>query len=97
MLHVHNPTVTLMRTTADENAQLGRTIASKLNGAASSTALFVPRGGVSAIDVDGQPFRDHQADEALFKALRAEIDPERVEVHEREEDINDPRFAQRDG
>ena len=94
MLHVHNPTVTLMRTTADENAQLGRTIASKLNGAASSTALFIPRGGVSAIDVDGQPFRDHQADAALFEALRAEIDPERVEVHEREEDINDPRFAQ---
>ncbi|MFL5859584.1 MAG: Tm-1-like ATP-binding domain-containing protein [Solirubrobacteraceae bacterium] len=91
--HVHNPTVTLMRTTADENAQLGRTIASKLNHAASPTVLFVPLGGVSAIDIDGQPFRDHHADEALFKALRAELDPERVEVHERAEDINDPRFA----
>ncbi|MFL5860486.1 MAG: Tm-1-like ATP-binding domain-containing protein [Solirubrobacteraceae bacterium] len=92
-LHVHNPTVTLMRTTADESAQLGRTIAYKLNDAASPTVLFVPLGGVSAIDVDGQPFRDHQADQALFKALRAEINPERVEVHERAEDINDPRFA----
>jgi uncharacterized protein (UPF0261 family) len=92
-LHVHNPTVTLMRTTADENAQLGRTIASKLNDAASPTVLFVPLGGVSAIDVDGQPFRDHRADAALFDALRTEIDPERVEVQERAEDINDPRFA----
>ncbi|HEY2320634.1 MAG TPA: Tm-1-like ATP-binding domain-containing protein, partial [Solirubrobacteraceae bacterium] len=57
-LHVHNPTVTLMRTTAEENARLGRTIACKLNGAASPTVLFVPLGGVSAIDIDGQPFRD---------------------------------------
>ena len=91
--HVHNPTVTLMRTTAEENAQLGRTIAAKLNGAASPTVLFVPLGGVSAIDVDGQPFRDPDADAALFAALRADIDPGRVEVHERTEDINDPGFA----
>lgn len=92
-LHVHNPTVTLMRTTAEENARLGRTIAAKLNRAASPTVLFVPLGGVSAIDVDGQPFRDREADEALFEALRADIDPERVEVQERPEDINDPGFA----
>jgi uncharacterized protein (UPF0261 family) len=92
-LHVHNPTVTLMRTTAEENAELGRIVATKLNGAASSTVLFVPLGGVSAIDVDGQPFRDPEADAALFHALRAAIDPGRVEVQERAEDINDPHFA----
>jgi uncharacterized protein (UPF0261 family) len=92
-LHVHNPTVTLMRTTAEENAQLGKMIAEKLNGAVSPTVLFVPLGGLSAIDVDGQPFRDHAADTALFEALRAAIDPGRVEVQERPEDINDPHFA----
>ena len=92
-LHVHNPTVTLMRTTPEENAELGRRIAAKLNAAGSPTVLFIPLGGVSAIDVEGQPFRDPAADKALFDALRAAIDPERVEVHEREEDINDPRFA----
>jgi uncharacterized protein (UPF0261 family) len=92
-LHVHNPTVTLMRTTPEENAELGRRIAAKLNAAASRTVLFIPLGGVSAIDVEGQPFRDPAADEALFGALREAIDPELVEVHEREEDINDPRFA----
>ncbi|MGI8715989.1 MAG: Tm-1-like ATP-binding domain-containing protein [Solirubrobacteraceae bacterium] len=92
-LHVHNPTVTLMRTTEPENAELGRRIAAKLNAAGSSTVLFIPLGGVSAIDVEGQPFRDPAADAALFDALRVAIDPERVEVHERDEDINDPRFA----
>jgi uncharacterized protein (UPF0261 family) len=92
-LYVHNPTVTLMRTTAEENAELGRRIARKLNGAESPTVLFVPLKGVSAIDVDGQPFRDAEADEALFGALREGIDTSKVEVHEVDADVNDPAFA----
>jgi uncharacterized protein (UPF0261 family) len=92
-LYVHNPTVTLMRTTAEENAELGRRIARKLNGADSPTVLFVPLKGVSAIDVDGQPFRDAEADEVLFGALREGIDSSKVEVHEVDADVNDPAFA----
>jgi len=92
-LYVHNPTITLMRTTPEENAELGRRIARKLNGADSPTVLFVPLKGVSAIDVDGQPFRDAQADEALFAALRDGIDTSKVEVREVDADVNDPAFA----
>jgi len=92
-LYVHNPTITLMRTTVEENAELGRRIARKLNGADSPTVLFVPLKGVSAIDVDGQPFRDAEADEALFGALREGIDSSKVEVHEVDADVNDPAFA----
>ena len=92
-LYVHNPTVTLMRTTAEENAELGRRIAEKLNRAGSPTALFVPLGGVSAIDVDGQPFHDPQADAALFDALREHLDRDRVEVREIDAQVNDPAFA----
>jgi uncharacterized protein (UPF0261 family) len=92
-LYVHNPTITLMRTTPEENAELGRRIARKLNGADSPTVLFVPLKGVSAIDVDGQPFRDAEADEALFAALREGIDTTKVEVHEVDADVNDPAFA----
>jgi uncharacterized protein (UPF0261 family) len=92
-LYVHNPTITLMRTTPDEMAELGRRIARKLNGADGPTVLFVPLKGVSAIDVDGQPFRDAEADEALFAALREGIDPDKVEVHEVDADVNDPAFA----
>jgi uncharacterized protein (UPF0261 family) len=91
-LYVHNPTVTLMRTTPEECAELGRRIARKLNAATGPTALFVPLRGLSAIDVDGQPFRDAQADEALFSALREHLDP-RIEVHWLEKDVNDPEFA----
>jgi uncharacterized protein (UPF0261 family)/ABC-type branched-subunit amino acid transport system ATPase component len=76
-LYVHNPTITLMRTTAEEMAELGRRIATKLNGAQSPTVLFIPLKGVSAIDVDGQPFHDAEADAALFAALREGIDPAR--------------------
>jgi hypothetical protein len=92
-LYVHNPTVTLMRTTPEENAELGRRIARKLNGASSPTVLFVPLRGVSAIDIDGQPFRDAEADEALFAALREGVDTSKVEVHEVDADVNDPAFA----
>ncbi len=92
-LYVHNPMVTLMRTTPAENEELGRRIAGKLNAARGPTALFVPLRGVSAIDRDGQPFHDPQADQALFAALRRDIDPARVEVHELETDVNDAGFA----
>jgi uncharacterized protein (UPF0261 family) len=92
-LYVHNPTITLMRTTREEMAELGRRIARKLNSADGPTVLFVPLRGVSAIDVDGQPFRDAEADEALFDALREGVDASKVEVHEVDADVNDPAFA----
>jgi uncharacterized protein (UPF0261 family) len=91
-LYVHTPTVTLMRTTAEECAELGRTIGRKLTAARGPVAVFVPLRGVSMIDVDGQPFRDAEADEALFDGLRESLDP-RIEVHELDLDVNDERFA----
>ena len=92
-LYVHNPTVTLMRTTAEECGALGRTIGRKLTAAVGPVAVFVPLRGVSMIDVDGQPFRDAEADEALFDGLRESLDS-RIEVHELDLDVNDGRFAE---
>jgi uncharacterized protein (UPF0261 family) len=92
-LYVHNPSVTLMRTTREECAELGRRIAAKLAEATGPTALFVPLRGVSMIDVEGQPFHDPEADAALFAALREGLAGSRVELHELELDVNDPRFA----
>jgi uncharacterized protein (UPF0261 family) len=91
-LYVHNPTVTLMRTTRDECAELGRTIGRKLAAAESPTAVFVPLGGVSLIDVPGQPFHDPDADAAHFSTLKEALG-DHVELHERPEDVNDPAFA----
>jgi len=91
-LYVHNPTVTLMRTTPEECRELGRTIGRKLSAATGPTALFVPLGGVSMIAVPGQPFHDAQADDALVAGLKETL-AESVEVHERPEDVNDPAFA----
>ena len=90
---VHNPTVTLVRTTAGEMAELGRRIARKLAAATGPTDLFLPLRGVSAVDVDGAPFRDADADAALFEALRAGLAGSAVTVHERELAINDPGFG----
>jgi uncharacterized protein (UPF0261 family) len=91
-LYVHNPSVTLMRTTPEECAELGRIIAGKLSGARGPVALFMPLKGVSAIDVEGGPFYDPAADRALFEALRANLS-DNVELNELELDINDPEFA----
>jgi uncharacterized protein (UPF0261 family) len=88
---VHNPTVTLMRTTPEECSELGRTIGRKLSAATGPTALFIPLGGVSMIAAAGQPFHDADADAALYAGLRETIGS--VEIHERQEEINEPAFA----
>jgi uncharacterized protein (UPF0261 family) len=92
-LLVHNPTVTLMRTTPDEMAELGRRIARKLADATGPTEVFVPLRGVSAVDVDDQPFRDTTADDALFEALREGLAGSAVVLHEVDNAINDPGFG----
>jgi uncharacterized protein (UPF0261 family) len=91
-LYVHNPTVTLMRTTPEECRELGRQIGRKLSAATGPTVLFVPLRGISMIAVTGQVFHDPGADEALVAGLRETLDP-RVEVCELDTDINDPEFA----
>ncbi len=92
-LYKHNPQITLMRTTPEENAELGRIIATKLNAATGPTALFLPLKGVSMIDADGMPFWSPEADAALFDAIRATVDPAKVELVELDLHINDPAFA----
>jgi uncharacterized protein (UPF0261 family) len=92
LLYKHNPTVTLMRTTPEECAELGRMIGRKLNQAKGPLSAFIPLRGVSAIDKEGAVFRDAEADRRLFDALQATLDPT-VEVITLDTDINDPAFA----
>jgi len=91
-LYKHNPTVTLMRTTPEECAELGRIIARKLNQARGPLAVFIPLRGVSMISKEGGPFYDPEADRALVENLKANLRPD-IEVHEWDTDINDPAFA----
>ena len=91
-LYVHNPTITLMRTTPDECRELGRQIGRKLSAATGPTVLYVPLRGVSAIAVGGQVFHDPEADAALLEGLHETLAPN-VEVNELDTDINDPAFA----
>ncbi|MCQ4923038.1 Tm-1-like ATP-binding domain-containing protein [Tissierella carlieri] len=92
-LYKHNPTVTLMRTTVEENKKLGEIISEKLNSAKGSTALIVPLRGVSMIDVEGQPFYGPEEDKILFDTIRKNIDQNKVELIEIDLDINDKEFA----
>jgi uncharacterized protein (UPF0261 family) len=91
-LYEHNASVTLMRTSVDECRELGRILARKLNAATGPTSVFIPRGGLSMIDVPGGAFHDPTADKALFDALLADLDP-RIELVDLALDINDPSFG----
>jgi uncharacterized protein (UPF0261 family) len=88
----HNPTVTLMRTTPEENKKLGEEIARKAAAVTGPTAILFPLRGVSAIDRGGQPFDDTAAREALLDALRRNHGT--VELIELDRHINDPEFAE---
>ena len=93
-LHVHNPQVTLMRTTPEECERIGKWIGERLNQMDGPVRFFLPEGGVSALDAPGQPFWDPDADAALFRALEQTVRQTgnrqliRVKKH-----INDPEFA----
>jgi uncharacterized protein (UPF0261 family)/ABC-type branched-subunit amino acid transport system ATPase component len=92
--HVHNPQVTLMRTTPEENERMGRWIGERLNQMDGPVRFFLPEGGVSALDAQGQPFWDPEADAALFKALERTVrqtgNRQLIRV---KRNINDPEFA----
>jgi uncharacterized protein (UPF0261 family) len=92
---IHNPTVTLMRTTPEENAELGRRLGAKLAAATGPTALVVPRNGVSALDADGMAFRDESADAALFDAALDAVAGSAVTVIDEDAHINDKDLAVR--
>ena len=93
-LYVHNPQITLMRTTAKENARMGEWIGAKLNACDGPVRFLLPEGGVSLIDAPGQPFHDPEADAALFEALERTMDQTaNRRLIRLPHNVNDPEFA----
>lgn len=94
LFHVHNPQVTLMRTTVNENVLFGKFIAERLNACNGPVRFLLPEGGVSAIDTPGQVFDDLDADDALFETIEQEVkqtlDRKVIRI---EHAINHPKFA----
>jgi len=92
LLYEHNPQVTLMRTTAEENVAIGRFLAGKLNACTGPVLFLLPEGGVSALDAPGQAFWDPEADAALFATIEQEVH-DRDRVRRLPHHVNDPEFA----
>jgi len=91
-LYVHNPTVTLMRTTPEECAEIGRLTATKLNQATGPVTVLIPLQGVSALDKSGMPFYSREALNAYRQALKAALSPA-IRLVELDAHINDDSFA----
>lgn len=87
-----NPNVTLMRTTPEENAELGRILAEKASQSSGPVAFFLPLKGVSMLDAPGKEFWWPEADQALFDAIKRHRRPD-IPVHELDHNINDEPFA----
>ena len=93
-LYVHNPFVTLMRTTPDENTRIGHWIGERLNRMTGPVRFLLPEGGMSLIDAPGKPFHDPAANAALFAALEATVQPtEQRRLIRLPFALNDPEFA----
>lgn len=95
-LNFHNPTMTTMRTTSEENVAIAEFIAAKLNSAKGPVCVMLPLGGVSTIDKPGKIFYDPAANDALFSTLKQRL-ASGVEIVEDEHHLDDPEFAQRVG
>jgi uncharacterized protein (UPF0261 family) len=90
----HNPQVTLMRTTPEECAAMGRWIGGRLNEMEGPVRFFLPEGGVSALDAPGQPFDDPKARHALFTALEDTVRQSgQRQLIRMPQNINAPEFA----
>lgn len=92
-LYVHNSSVTLMRTTPDECAELGRRLAERVSAAVGPSVVLLPLRGISAIAVEGGPFHDPAADAALFDAVRSNLSGSQTELVEIDAAVNDESFA----
>jgi len=92
VLNFHNPTMTTMRTTPEENVAIANFIADKLNRAKGPVAVLLPTGGLSSIDRPGQIFYDPCANAALFDTLKQRLSPD-IQIVEYPYHIDDPEFA----
>lgn len=92
-IRVHNPSITVIRTTGAECAELGRRVAAKLRAATGPTAVCVPLRGLSTLGAPGGPYHDPDADRALFSALRDGLRGSAARLYDYDTHINDPDFG----
>jgi len=89
---VHNPSITAVRVTAEEGAELGRILATKVNGATGPATVLLPLGGCSEYEQPGGPYVDPEADATMFDAIRSTLRPG-IPCREIDANVNDPAFA----
>lgn len=92
-LYKHNPQVTLMRTTVEENIEIGKRLVEKLNMATAETVVLLPLKGVSMIDAEGQAFYGPEEDKALFDTIKEGVINEKVTIIEMDAHVNDEAFS----
>ena len=90
--YIHNPQVTLMRTTPEECAELGKILAEKVNAYKGPVTVLIPKKAISIISAEGQSFYDPAADEALFAAIESNL-ADHIPLVVVDDEINSPAFS----
>ncbi len=95
LFYEHNPQVTLMRTTPEENTKMGEWIVAKLNQMEGPVRFLLPEGGVSALDAPDMPFWNQEARDALYSAIKTGFkETDNRKLISTPHHINDPEFAE---
>jgi len=89
----HTPTITLVRTSADEMKAVGQLIAERLGESTGPAAAILPLQAFGWFSMEGQPLHDPDSDRAFVNAFKAHV-PTRIEVVELDTHLNAPIVAE---
>lgn len=90
--HVHNRLIGSVAATADEKRVLAQALGERLQAAHAPTALLLPRRGIHAWDLPGEPMHDPAGHRDFMDAVR-DAAPKQVELHDLDLHINEPAFS----
>ncbi len=92
LFYAWNPNVTLMRTNLEENEQMGKIFAEKLNESSGPVKILIPLGGFSELDLPDGLFWWPEANQAFVEGLKSKLNPD-IPVILADKDVNDPEFS----
>ena len=86
---VHTPTISLVRTSADEMTKVAHLIADRLAESTGPAAVILPVRGFGWFAREGQPLYDPESDRAFIETFKACV-PRDVRLVELDTHLNDP-------
>jgi len=88
----HSPLITDVRLNRDEQIEVAKEIATRLQHTKDPAVFVIPKKGYDSYSVAGMGFWEPESDAAFVETLRASLSSN-IQLKELDMDINDPAFA----